>query len=194
MKEIKKDLIYLFEDIIEHDICDRILNFYNTNYTNGINDISQLPWFEENTHYWNQLYNTPIGEDIKICRDRMLESCKDAYNVECFSNVTTLVMWKPGKLMAAHHDNGYENDKDIFFMREYTGVLYINDDYTGGETFILKEGTDEEEISYKAKKGSLLLFRSDETCEHGVKKVLKGNRLTLSMWYTTDKNHEEGKW
>ena len=55
MKEIKKDLIYLFEDIIEHDICDRILNFYNTNYTNDINDTEQLPWFEENTHYWNQL-------------------------------------------------------------------------------------------------------------------------------------------
>lgn len=191
MTEIKKDLIYLFEDIVDVDICDRILEFYNNNFTNDINDTSKLPWFEDNTYYWNHLQNLEIGGDVELCRDIMLDACNLSYNKECFPNTTTLVMWKPGKSMAAHRDNGYEDDKDDFFMREYTGVLYINDDYMGGETFILKEGSTEEEINYKPKKASLLLFKSDDTCVHGVKRVLSGNRLTLSMWFTLDQKYEE---
>ena len=189
--EIKKDLIYQFDNVIESTICDRIANFYNDNYINDINDTTRLPWFEGNTYYWNQLRETEIGDDIKLCRESMLELCKDSYNTQCFPNTTTLVMWKPGKRMAAHKDNGYDDDKEIFHMREYTGVLYINDDFDGGETFILKENSNDEEICYKPKKGSLLLFRSDDTCIHGVKPVLDGNRITLSMWFTLDEQYNE---
>ena len=88
-------------------------------------------------------------------------------------------------------DNGYEDDKEQFHMRKYSAVLYLNDDYDGGETIILKENSDEVEIKNNPKKGSVIIFRSDESCLHGVKTVTRGNRLTFGMWFTDDIEYQE---
>ena len=76
-------------------------------------------------------------------------------------------------------------------MRKYTTVMYINDDFEGGETVILKENSNEIEYISKPQTGSVLIFRSDESCLHGVKKIEKGERLTLSMWFTTEEQYLE---
>jgi hypothetical protein len=188
---IKENLIYKFENLVDESLCDGILNYYNENYKNNLNDTSKLPWFEGNTIYWSRLKNTKIGNDIGIIRNKIKECVEDAYQEVVYPNVSTLVMWKEGKSMHHHKDNGYENDKHILHMRKYSTVFYLNDDYMGGETFVLKENSDEIEIEYKGKKSSLLVFRSDDSCIHGVNKVISGNRLTFAMWFTTDEKHKE---
>ena len=190
METVRKNYIYKIDNIIEDCVCDKILDYYQHKNSNDING-GELPWFEDNTLYWNALKDTEIGKDIGLCRDRVLDFVKKCYNETTYPNVSTLVMWKEGKYMAIHKDNGYEDDKEEFWMRKYSAVLYLNDDYDGGETIILKENSDEVEIENKPKKGSVIIFRSDESCLHGVNKVLRGNRLTLGMWFTTDKQHEE---
>jgi hypothetical protein len=37
----------------------------------------------------------------------------------------------------------------------------------------------------------MLIFRSDASCEHGVKEITAGRRLTMSMWFTTLDEYEE---
>jgi predicted 2-oxoglutarate/Fe(II)-dependent dioxygenase YbiX len=69
--------------------------------------------------------------------------------------------------------------------------MYINDDYEGGETFVLDEESGDEVISYEPKKNTMLKFRSDASCEHGVKEITAGRRLTMSMWFTTLDEYEE---
>jgi leucine proline-enriched proteoglycan (leprecan) len=76
-------------------------------------------------------------------------------------------------------------------MRTYTAVMYMNDDFEGGETIIMKENSNEIEYLYKPQKDSVLIFRSDESCLHGVKKIEKGERLTLSMWFAVDAQYLE---
>lgn len=188
---VKENLIYKFDNLVDESVCDRILDYYNKNYTNDLNDTSKLPWFEDNTIYWASLKNTEIKNDIELIRDRMTKCVEQSYRETIYPHVSTLVMWKEGKSMAIHKDNGYENDKHVLYMRKYTAVFYINDDYEGGETIVLKENSRESEIEYKAKKASLLIFRSDDSCLHGVKTVKKGNRLTFSMWFTDDETHKE---
>lgn len=189
---IKKGYIYKWDNIVDNIHLDRINDYYQMFQDNEINEDGILPWFEDNVIYWHACKGTQIHDDVKICRERLTEAVRNSYDNELLvPNTTTIVRWKEGKEMAAHKDNGYADDKETFEMREYTAVLYVNDDYEGGETFVLEEGSDKEVISYKPKKNSMLVFRSDESCIHGVKKILKGNRLTLSIWFTSDRKFIE---
>jgi hypothetical protein len=188
---IKENLIYKYDNIIEDVYCNNIFNYYKKNHNNHINDIKILPWFEGNTLYWNFLKTTEIQNEIGRCRESITNLVKESYEVDVFPNVTTLVMWKEGKSMSIHKDNGYENDKHILHMRIYTAVMYINDDFEGGETIIRKENSNEIEYECKPKGGSVLIFKSDESCLHGVKVIEKGERLTLSMWFSIDEQYLE---
>lgn len=193
MKEniIKKNYIYNFYNLVDDSICDKIFDFYLKNNSNDLNDTSKLPWFENNIIYYGDLMKTNISKEIALLRDKITECVEKSYKEKVYPNVSTLVMWKEGKSMGIHKDNGYVHDKEMLHMRKYSAVFYINDDYEGGETIVLKENSEEPEIVYKAKKSSLLLFRSDESCLHGVKTVKKGNRLTFAVWFTTDEKHKE---
>ena len=184
-------MIYRYDNIIDSTMCDSILNYYTETYDNQLNDINKLPWFEENTIYWVNLQKTKIQNEINFCRKNISKLVNDSYNVLSYPHLTTLVMWKEGKSMAIHKDNGYENDKDILHMRTYTAVMYINDDFEGGETIIQKENSNEIEYECKPQKGSVLIFKSDDSCLHGVNKITKGNRLTLSMWFVIDEQYLE---
>lgn len=188
---ITENLIFKYDNIIEPEYCDNIFNYYKNNHTNDVNDTRILPWFEENTLYWSFLKNTEIKNEIGKCREIITNLVKNSYGVDVFPNVTTLVMWKEGKSMAIHKDNGYENDKHLLHMRTYTAVMYINDDFEGGETIIMKENSNEIEYLCKPKKGSVLIFKSDESCLHGVKTIEKGERLALSMWFAIDEKYVE---
>jgi hypothetical protein len=188
---IKENLIFKYDNIISSLECDTIFNYYKNNHSNDINDIHILPWFEGNTLYWNLLKNTEIKNEIGKCRSIITNLVKKSYGVNVFPNVTTLVMWKEGKSMAIHKDNGYDNDKDILHMRTYTAVMYINDNFEGGGTIIMKENSNEIEYECTPQKASVLIFKSDESCLHGVKTIEKGERLTLSMWFTIDKQYLE---
>ena len=190
MQVVRENYIYKIDNLIEDSVCDKILDYYQRENLNDING-DELPWFEENALYWNVLKETEIGIDISLCRNAVHSFVQKSYGEVLYPNVSTLVMWKEGKQMNIHKDNGYDDDKEQFWMRKYSAVLYLNDDYEGGETIILKENSDEIEIENKPKKGSLIIFRSDESCLHGVKKVTKGNRLTLGMWFTDEIEHGE---
>lgn len=194
MKEtvIKKDHIYLWEDLVDLEDLTKIHDWWKSEKENDINDFDTLPWFEDSALYWSECIGTPIENEVRKIRDKMLEAARKSYNnKEIVPNTTTLVHWKEGKYMDAHKDDGYADDKDTLFMREVTAVMYINDDYQGGETFVLNEDTHQEEISYVPKKNTMLMFKSDSSCEHGVKEITAGRRLTISMWFTTLNEYQE---
>ena len=63
--------------------------------------------------------------------------------------------------------------------REWTCILYLNDNFKGGRTYI-PDG----EV-YEPETGSGLLFQGIYI-PHGVQKVRRHPRHTVSMWFTTD--------
>ena len=56
-------------------------------------------------------------------------------------------------------------------------VTYINDDYKGGETII------DNYVSIP-KKGSIVIFTSDERCLHKVNTIESGTRIVVPIWLT----------
>ena len=70
-----------------------------------------------------------------------------------------------------------DNDKDINPNCSYGCVLYLNDDYSGGE-FLMFDN--EEEI--KLKKGEIIVFPSIFLYPHRVAPVTKGIRDSFVSW------------
>ncbi|KAK3755635.1 hypothetical protein RRG08_014602, partial [Elysia crispata] len=68
-----------------------------------------------------------------------------------------------------------------FFNRDYSAILYLNDDFEGGE-FFFAHANKSEQVSVRPKCGRLVAFNAGHF--HGVKAVKKGQRCALALWFT----------
>jgi hypothetical protein len=85
-----------------------------------------------------------------------------------------------------------------FTTLSISGVIYLNDDYEGGESCFLEEFEPKSlfplyedswgGLTYKPKAGDIGLFPS--SIWHGGKKVESGDRYAIVLWSTTDKEIE----
>lgn len=74
-----------------------------------------------------------------------------------------------------HPDHPQYNPNEKIITHGF--VVYINDDYEGGEIFYPQK-----DISIKPKALSLVMHPGNKEYEHGVKEVFKTNRYSLSWW------------
>jgi hypothetical protein len=81
-----------------------------------------------------------------------------------------LVMWPPGSEQPAHLDNRRAETR-------FAAILYLNDDFTGGETFF--EGTG---FTGTPRTGRLIAFPGRHL-RHGVHRITAGTRYTLALWF-----------
>ena len=96
-----------------------------------------------------------------------LDSAVKKINRKGFVNYFQIVKWLENSDQKIHLD---------FKNHYYTSIIYLNDDFEGGETVINKRN-----IIPKA--GLMILFAGNHTL-HGVNKVKKGKRYTIPCWYT----------
>jgi prolyl 4-hydroxylase len=90
-----------------------------------------------------------------------------------------VLRYRPGQEYRPHVDwDGGENG------RIATALVYLNDDYQGGETLFVKTG-----LKVKGRKGDVLVFRSatadgafDPLSEHAGLPVLHGTKFLASRW------------
>jgi prolyl 4-hydroxylase len=83
------------------------------------------------------------------------------------SDEIEIVFWDKGSWQHLHFDRDY---------RIYSVILYLNDDYEGGETFLVPNKI------IKPKTGKLVGFYGSKI-EHEVKEVLNGRRYTIPVWF-----------
>ncbi|XP_013392935.1 prolyl 3-hydroxylase 1 isoform X3 [Lingula anatina] len=75
-----------------------------------------------------------------------------------------------------------------FIWRDYTGLLYLNDNFEGGE-FFFADRNKSMQSSVKPKCGRLVSFQASDY--HGVKAVTSGQRCALAVWFTLDRMYQE---
>jgi predicted 2-oxoglutarate/Fe(II)-dependent dioxygenase YbiX len=68
-------------------------------------------------------------------------------------------------------------------------LLYLTDDYDGGEIVFYNDnsGSKKDSVSYKPTAGTLIYFKGDENHPHSVNEVLDGERSNIILFY----NHIE---
>jgi hypothetical protein len=93
---------------------------------------------------------------------------KDIYEYTGFNTIYRSVV---GQAMKTHSDSG------LGPKFKYGVVLYLNDDYLGGEIFYPNIG-----LEFKPEAYSLVLHPAHEAYRHGVKEVSSGTRYSMTSF------------
>lgn len=79
-----------------------------------------------------------------------------------------------------------------YTWRDYSAILYLNDNFEGGDFFFAHSTKDlTPEVRVKPKCGRLVGFSAGKENMHGVTAVTKGKRCAVALWFTTDPDHKE---
>jgi hypothetical protein len=161
-QEIHKN-IFLITDFISEE--DRILlmsmaqnaseDDWRKDYIESLDDIKydiNYPWHDKALNI-----DSSLGTSL---RDEIKSAIGKDYLIQRFG---TIQRHYPGSSLAEHSDRGYNREP------EYAIVLYLNDDYLGGELYFSKFN-----IEFKFPKGSMVVFATGDDYMHGVKEVLEG--------------------
>lgn len=145
-------------------------------------NVASMPWFDHDTINWVEHSPDTMFWAIDRYRQFVCDVVGLMFGEPVWVNFTDLVLWRKGRSMERHRDDGYTAD-DQFRARHFTTITYLNDDYAGGETFIRVPGQSADYVS-KPKRGTLVIFPTGEEFAHGVNPVTAGNRYTFPIWLT----------
>ena len=116
---------------------------------------------------------------LSLIHDRIARAT--AVPVEHFE-VAKLLHYDPGEVFLRHSDflkPGMEEEIEARGQRVARFLLYLNDDYDGGETEFTEVG-----FKFKARKGDALLFSGnpDPMSMHAGLPTSRGEKWVLSLW------------
>lgn len=129
-------------------------------------------------------------EDIK---SKFQESVETVFGKKVRANTSHAQKWDVGGFAPPHSDNS-DNDgtPNAFEINKYVAILYLNDDYEGGELYFLTEWPGETWLSFKPNKYSLIIFPGGVENIHGVSEITKGTRYTMvSFWDFADLEYDK---
>uniref|UniRef100_A0A3P9K4K9 procollagen-proline 3-dioxygenase n=1 Tax=Oryzias latipes TaxID=8090 RepID=A0A3P9K4K9_ORYLA len=78
-----------------------------------------------------------------------------------------------------------------FIHRDLSAILYLNNDFTGGELFFTKRDAKTVTAQVKPTCGRLVGFSSGPVNPHGVAAVTGGRRCALALWFTKEKLYRD---
>ena len=102
-------------------------------------------------------------KEIKTILNNFIKNINKNYVINYFE----IVKWPCGESQIEHFD---------FEYNPYTTILYLNDDFEGGETVVGHQAIIPE-------KNKLVGFEGNKII-HSVKEITKGTRYTLPCWYS----------
>ena len=150
------------ENFLSGDECNRLIEIHRKLF------VSQ-GWLYNETEVFDFMPMLPNhSEDDVFARcihGKITEHIK-AVNKSSFIDYFQAVKWREGLAMPKHFDRAFQT---------WTSVIYLNDDYEGGETVV----GDKEIVPLK---GKIVTFQGPSVL-HSVNKVLKGDRYTVPVWY-----------
>jgi hypothetical protein len=158
--------VEVINDFVSHEDCDTIIKYLDENENSP--DFPQLRY--RNNHELRKTFVDPnsleIGNIVLKYADKL------NYGSSYFVAEYFLSLFRPGYEMHMHQDVV----GDIDFTHSI--VLYLNDNFKGGELLI-----PELDFKHKPKRGDAVIF-SPNTLTHGVTEVIGGNRYTVPFWLT----------
>ena len=143
-------MIKEIRNFISEDECKKLITFYNWNKHKAFQYRDTFPLYTKR---------------FKNITDRVESLCVEL-NSQIKLNVHHITMWPQGSYMDPHTDPS----DDVF-----AALIYLNDDYSGGETCF-------EQFKITPETGKLLVFSNSEML-HWVSEVKDATRYTLSMWF-----------
>lgn len=173
-----------------------IENFLNKDELNFLlqysQDSQELYDSHQSSHeFWNKrcIYFHSIPN--KKVQDLVFESTTkmrdiiQSNNIICtnflYAEYPQFVKWEPGWQLTPHCDNCEPDGitPNATPWRSHGGVIYLNDDFDGGEIFYPKLNKE-----IRPKPGMMVIHPAGLPYLHGIKKVTQGVRHTISVFFT----------
>jgi hypothetical protein len=125
-------------------------------------------------------------EEVKYqCLLKYMEMFPLVYKCIWWKSKGHISYYKKGMYLGPHSDvssdyiYGVPEPKNQLALKNVLGtIVYVTDDFTGGEHYF-----DYLDISYKPKKGDIMMFPSNYMAAHRVLPVEKGDRYAYLGWY-----------
>ncbi len=124
------------------------------------------------------------AKEMKLIADRLYGSLDKAFmhysehiypfaknNIKSREHSIHLLKYGPGGHLPAHQDQGVST-------RVLSSVMYLNDDYEGGEIEFINSG-----VKIKPAAGSIIFFPSNFLYIHEVYPITAGYRYSMPHWY-----------
>jgi hypothetical protein len=156
-------MIHIIDNFLSDSDCDELVKIYKENENDSYKYHGSFPLDISS----RLAYNNPIIETIY---DRIKSICYDLNDQEDISCYTfQLVKWNQFSFQADHYD---------LHDTRFSCILYLNDDYSGGNTVIEYQ----DRIKVKGK-GRLLILENSDSILHSVQTISSGIRYTLAVWF-----------
>ncbi len=130
--------------------CSKFIDFYNSNVDKSFSHRDTFP----------------LNVSFSSVEDNILCECKK-YNENILLDTCQIVKWPVGSYMNPHKDPGDD---------AFSALIYLNDDYVGGETCF-------ENTKVIPETGKLVIF-SNHDLLHSVNMVKQNIRYTFALWFT----------
>ena len=172
-----KRFISVHENFLTEDIYTTLKQFAETTqlYDQSVNNTI---WSKRIVHAGSApMEIRELGKQyIELVRNTIQEQFE--ITAPLYTDILCFNRWRVGDMQHPHAD-----DANGFEWRKFGCVLYLNDDYEGGEIYFPNHGT-----SLKPKANTLAFFPGDAEFLHGVSEITSGIRYTLSTFWTYDAN------
>lgn len=184
-----KDNILVIDNFLSLDFCQQLVTNLKSTDT----------WEKNGDGIWHDrsinLGSITDHKDLETMLDlriKVKNKISEYYKltVPLYNDIFQFVRWRVGdKLEPPHADAEHIDGRPHpFFYRNYASIVYLNNDYLGGEIYFPT-------LNYrpKIKTGMLVSFPGTLEYLHGVSTVTEGTRYTIAGFFTFDKTYHDGR-
>lgn len=174
---------YIYEEnYLASEDCQKLIKYFEEN----VKPVSNVNSTFNNRVVYYESISDPVVKGImkKIHEDVAVRLQKFYGESEpVLPEATHLVKWPVGSSLGNHADNAYEDGRPNYVSwRTYSAVVYLNDNYVGGEFYFKKYA-----YTLKPEVGLLVAFTGGLKHIHGVKEITYGTRYAMPMWFCSDR-------
>lgn len=163
--------IFCIPDFLPKDKIDiffKIINGLSDDEWSKLNHLQDPEWQDKFYEYTDEKIASTIRGELEKLLSVLPGSVVYGFN--------RILRQRPKESMVAHADITY--DKVNKLNRDYASIIYLNDDYAGGELSYVQL-----DIAIRPPAGSLMIFKTGNRYEHEVKTVYGDKpRYCLPAW------------
>ena len=181
--EVLHDKIFIIEDFISSDSAELLVEKFSVDLkpTEKNHILSGITIGDTRAgKIFGQYKISEYNDHNKIAVDLLTSLCanmektvSNIYKKDLVLKSIFFSCMEPESSNSLHYDNIRSIDEN-----DYSGLLYLTDDYSGGNLYFPAQKTD-----LHPKAGTFITFIGTEDIEHEVKQVMEGNRINLICFF-----------
>jgi len=179
----------ILETFLDGGICDALCEAF---HDLSMRITNRVPGFWDDRFIWHW----DVAEAYPVLAAHMREAQRSAaalitdfyrLTAPIYPDLLQIMSWPVGIHMPPHADNANpDGSPHAMAHRDFSGIVYLNDDYQGGEFYFTALDT-----VIKPKKGMLVAFTAGFYHEHAVLRVEGSQRLTMPFFFTFDQTRAD---